>query len=37
MTLYKHCNATVKEYMFGRWHEYTCKNKVFSGRCSIHT
>ncbi len=34
MMLYSVCNYRYEEYMFGKWLQYTCKEKVFSGRCS---
>ena len=33
MKLYSKCINVYKEYMFGKWIETTCKEKVFSGRC----
>ncbi len=34
MMLYSKCNNVYKEYMFGKWSEVTCIEKVlFSGRC----
>ena len=35
MKMYNKCNNVYKEYMFGKWIETTCKEKVFSGRCGM--
>lgn len=29
MTLYSVCNYRYEEYMFGKWFQYTCKEKVW--------